>query len=96
MPFVSVGLSMNIGKLAHLAEQEECNPGGSTICTAGTAGCGAGGLTCVGTSSSHAACGSASDILDLGFDSRILVEEKELKSLHEQLVRVVREFGARR
>ena len=91
MPFVTVDLSVNVGKLAadHIL-QAECNPGGSTICTTGTAGCGAGGLTCVGTSTSHGACGPSSDVIDFNFDSRILVEEKEFKSLQAELGKVIR------
>lgn len=53
MEYVTTNLAINLaGRFLNLpGSNEECNPGGSTICWSPTKGCGSGGMTCVGTSS---------------------------------------------
>jgi hypothetical protein len=96
--FVSAALSLNLGGATRLpsgADDPECNPGGSYICTTGTEGCDA-GLTCVGTSTAQRCAGGSEDIFERGLDAVILVERQALKELHEELQRVVAKYAATR
>jgi hypothetical protein len=100
MRFASVHLALNISPVGHAPlgtpglPQGDCNPGGSTICDPGTKGCGAGGMTCVGTST-NMDCVGGSEIFDLGLDARINVQETELKALRAELQKVMSSFAAR-
>lgn len=93
--FVAAALSFNLGAATRLpagADDPQCNPGGSYICTTGTQGCDA-GLTCVGTSTQQRCAGGSEEMFERGLDAVILVERQALKELHAELQRVVAKYA---
>jgi hypothetical protein len=68
-----------------------CNAGGSYGCTAGTKGCDA-GLSCVGTSYTHDACGAGSAVELPGLEAVVSVRESEIAALRAELNKVMTRF----
>ena len=66
----------------------DCNPGGSIICEGTTKGCGAGSLSCVGTS-----CSGNSATRELGFEGRVMLDPGEFEALQAELAQVIAKFA---
>ncbi|MEO8113829.1 MAG: hypothetical protein ABI655_05580 [Phenylobacterium sp.] len=84
-------LAFNIGIPAGIeipgGHNQDCNSGGSVICLAGTGGCGAAALTCVGTS-----CSGKSATM-WGFDAEIYINPAEYETLQKEVMGVVQRFA---
>src|SRR2546423_9552163 len=86
--FALTKLAFNVG-IPQIGNSADCNSGGSVICLAGTGGCGAAALSCVGTSCS----GKSATVW--GFDAEIYVNPAELESLQKEVMTVVQRYAAK-